>query len=146
MRLRLILLPAALIAGPASAQAPPPPPQSAVESVLANPATADRITGAMHGLSTALLNLPVGEVEAAIDGRPPTLADKRRTVRDIGRAHDPDFDRNIDRQLVDSRVAVQSGMRAMATAIPAMTKAIGDMSREMERALSNLPRPNYPNR
>ena len=32
-------------------------------------------------MSKAFLNLPVGEVEAAVEGRPVTSADKRRTVR-----------------------------------------------------------------
>jgi hypothetical protein len=145
MRIVSIFLPATLVAAPALAQTPAPPP-SAIELVLADPATADRVAGAMHGLSKALLNLPVGEVEAAIDGRPATAADKQRTVRDIGRANDPDFERSLDRQIAGSRVALRSGMQAIAKAVPAMTRAISDMSREMEQVLGNLPRPNYPAR
>jgi hypothetical protein len=151
MRKMLILLPIALIAVPASAETPPPSslllaPPAAIQDVLADPATADKIAGAMDGLSKALLNLPVGEIEAAVDGRPATAADKRRTVRDVERQRDPNFERNLDRQIADSRVAVRSGMQAMASALPAMTKAMNDMSQALERALANMPSPAYPRR
>ena len=148
MRKLLILLPAALSA--AAAQAAPPPPAPApsdnIQSVLTDPATADKLGRAMQAMSGAFLNLPIGEVEAAIEGRAPTAADKRRTIRDSGRAADPDFDRNVARQMVGSRAAMQSGMKALATALPAMSRAMGEMQRELEQAVANLPRPDYPRR
>ena len=82
MRITLVLLPLALTGAPAFAQAAAPaaPAQPVVQipPVLADPATADRLADTMQSLSSALLNLPVGEVQAAIEGRKATAADRRR--------------------------------------------------------------------
>ena len=64
---------------------------------------ADRLGGMMQALSKAFLNLPVGEIEAAAEGRPATQADRRQTIRDLGRKQDPNFERNLDRDLATSR-------------------------------------------
>jgi hypothetical protein len=88
----------------------------------------------------------VGEVEAAVEGRPATRADRKLTIRDVGRREDPNFERNLDRQLADSRVLMQASMKAFATALPAMIKGLSDAGRELEKATANLPSPNYPKR
>ena len=50
---------------------------------------ADRLDRALQALSKALLDLPVGEVEAAIEGREPTAAERKLTVRELERRNDP---------------------------------------------------------
>jgi hypothetical protein len=81
MRNGLILLPLLLAATPALGQAPPAPAPVApdasqqMQRVLGDPATADRLTGMMQALSKAFLNLPVGEILAAAEGRKPTAAE-----------------------------------------------------------------------
>ena len=82
MRSVLILLPLAAMASPAFAQAAPPPPQAMpIPPAMTDPRLADRVTDAMSAMSKAFLNLPVGEIEAAMEGRQPNYADRRRTVR-----------------------------------------------------------------
>lgn len=149
MRAFQIILPLALIASPALAQPPAPvaPPETiVVPPELTDPAMADRLGGMMQALSKAFLNLPVGEIEAAAEGRPVTSADRGRTIREIGRKHDPNFERNLDRDLATTRATVHASMKAFATALPAVTKSLSDAARAIEQATANLPSPNYPKR
>src|SRR5688500_8134342 len=91
MRICLLLAPLAVMASPALAQSPAPaaPPETtSVPPELTDPATAEKLGRMMQALSRAFLNLPVGEIEAAAEGRPATRADRRRTVRDAGREDD----------------------------------------------------------
>jgi hypothetical protein len=150
MRAFQLIAPLALVASPAVAQTPStsapaaPPETIAVPPELTDPATAERLGRMMQALSKAFLNLPVGEIEAAAEGRPATRADRRRTLRDVGRKEDPNFEKNLERDLAASRVAMQASMRAFAAALPAMMKGLTDAAREIERATANLPSPNYP--
>ena len=157
MRAFQFILPLALIATPAVAQTQAPTPQSrpmpaappetiGVPPELTDPAMAEKLGRMMQALSKAFLSLPVGEIEAAAEGRPATRADRRRTVRELGRKEDPNFERNLERDLAASRGAMHASMRAFAAAMPAMMKGLTDAAREIERATANLPSPNYPKR
>ena len=147
--MRAMLLSLALLAAPAAAaEAPRPTPPTDVEvsRVLADPATADTVARAMQALSGAFLNLPVGEMEAALAGRTPTAADRRRTIREVERAKNPRFEQDLQRQIAGSRVAMQASMKAMADAMPAMMKGMAEARDAMERAIANMPSPAYPRR
>jgi len=149
--MRALIFSLALVAAPAAAQAPARPADPRVETVevvrvLGDPAMAQKMTDVLQALSRALLDLPVGEVEAAIEGRPATPADKVRTVRTVGREEDPDFERNLQRDLASAGPIMQSSMKALATALPAMMKGMEEATRAMERAMANLPSPAYPKR
>jgi hypothetical protein len=150
MRTSLLILPLALIATPALAQAPSapaaPPEAITIPPELTDPAMAERLTRMMQSMSKAFLDLPVGEIQAAAEGRPATRADRRRTLRELGRKDDPNFGRNLDQTLANSRVAIQASMKAMAAALPAMMKGLSEASRELEKATANLPSPTYPKR
>ena len=100
-------------------------------------------TGAV---TRAFLNLPVGEIQAAIEGRPANDADRRRTVRDLAGRNDPYLDRRIEQQAANSGAAIQAGARAMAAALPSILGAIQGAADEIDRATANLPDPNYPRR
>ena len=117
-----------------------------MQRVLNDPAMADRLGGMMEAMSKAFLDLPVGQIEAAAQGRAPTVADKRRTIRDMGRRDDPNFDANFKRQIAEARPMIQTSMKAMARALPAMQKAMGEMAKELEEAAANMPSPTYPKR
>ena len=145
MRVALIALPLAVLASPALAQqAPAPASPDAIQlpPELTDPKWADRLTDAMIAMSKVFLELPVGEVEAAIEGRQPTAADKRRTVRSETKMSE----RKLRQQIEASRPAMQAGMKAFASALPAMMKGMSEAQREMERAMANVPRPDYPRR
>ena len=142
MRKSLILLPLLFAAAPALAQSAPPrrPPE------LQDPRVADRIADAVQGVSQAMLNMKVGAVEAAIEGREPTAAEKKMTVRDLGRRDDPNFDRNFHERLTQVRPTIERGMKTLNTALPAMMKALGEASEAIDRAAANMPDPTYPKR
>ncbi len=148
MRAFKFILLLALVASPALAQnrAAPPAETIVVPPELTDPAMADRLGGMMQALSKAFLNLPVGEIAAAAEGRPVTNADRGRTIRDLGRKQDPNFERNLDRDLAASRVTMQATMKAFATALPAMMKGLTEAGRALEQATANLPSPVYPKR
>ena len=80
MRPYLLTLGLALIAAPAVAA--PQPEEIRIPPELTDPQLIERLTNMTDTLSRALLELPVGEIEAAAEGRPVTDADRRRTVRD----------------------------------------------------------------
>ena len=145
MRAAFLALPLALMTSPALAQNAPPP--TAPETIqlppeLTDPKWADRLTEAMAAMSKVFLELPVGEVEAAMEGRQPTAADKRRTVRSETKMSE----REIRQQIEETRPAMKAGMKALAAALPAMMKGMSDAQREFERAMTNVPRPDYPRR
>ena len=144
MRTAYLILPLAALASPAFAQAAPPapPPAVAMPPAMTDPRLADRITDAMSAMSKAFLNLPVGEIEAAMEGRQPTHADRRRTVRSETGMNERELERKID----DARPMIQGSQRAMAAALPAIMQSLTQAQRELERAMANVPRPDYPRR
>ena len=133
MRPMLIALPALLLAAPAAAQ-----PANDLTRELTDPRTADRLGKMVGALSRALLDLNVGEIEAAVEGRPVTDADRRRTVREMAGG-----DRNLDRRIEQQAAG---GMRAMAAAVPAIINSVDRAAAEIDRAVANLPTPGYPRR
>jgi hypothetical protein len=154
MRTSLILLPLLLAASPAFAQPAAPvtaPPQAKdptaeMQRVLNDPAMADRLANMMQALSKAFLNLPVGEVQAAVEGRKPTVAERRMTVRDIERRDNPDFDRDFQQRMAQAKPMIQQSMTAMSQALPGIMKGLQQAGQALERAAANMPDPTYPKR
>lgn len=144
----LILLTALAAATPATAQhaAPPPAPAFRVPPQLTDPATINRVTNGMQALSKALLDIRVGELQAAVEGRPATPAERRMTVRDVARRDDPNFERNLRRQIAQVQPAMQQATRALNDALPAMMDGLQQASQAIERAAANMPDPTYPKR
>src|SRR4051794_3158254 len=145
MRKILIFLPLLLATSPALGQ-PAPSDTAQIERVLNDPAMANRLTNVMQVMSKAFLDLPAGEVQAALEGRPATPAEKRMTVRDMARRDDPNFDRNFQRQIAQSGPVIRQGMHAMSEALPAMMQGLAQAQHALERAAANMPDPTYPKR
>lgn len=141
MRKTLILIPLLFAASPAIAQRAPQLPRE-----LTDPATAQKLANAMQALSHAFLNVRVGEVQAALEGREPTPQERYMTVGDMARRDDPNFDRNFQRQMASVGPMMQQSMRAMNQALPAMMKSLKDAQKAIERAAANMPDPTYPRR
>ena len=146
MRHYLFAIPLALIGAPVAAQGAPQPEQIRIPSELTDPAMAEKLANMLQALSKAFLDLPVGEVQAAVEGRQPTANEKRMTIRDMGRRDDRNFDRNFERQIAQSKPMIEQSMKAFSKALPAMTRALSEAAQQMERATANMPRPDYPRR
>jgi hypothetical protein len=127
------------LAAPAVA-APAPKPQ--VPPQLSDPAMVDRLANAMQAMSKAFLDMPVGEVQAAVEGRKPTPADRQRTVRDI----EPNVDVELQAQMAEARPMIRQSTKALSDALPAMMKSLHEAQKSLERAAANMPDPTYPKR
>jgi hypothetical protein len=138
MRKGLIIFPALLIATPAAAQQLPP--------ALTGPASVQQVASAAQALTDALLDVRVGEVRAAIDGREATPAERHMTVRELARRDDPDFDRHLHQQIATVGPKLQQSMQAVNRALPALMQSLEQAQQSIERAVANLPDPSYPRR
>jgi hypothetical protein len=142
MHKSLLILPLLLAATPAMAQ--PVPPQLPPE--LTDPRTTQKLTNAMQALSQAFLDVRVGEVRAALEGRPATPSERRMTVRDMARRDDPDFDRHMQQHIANVGPMMQRSMNALNQAPPAVMQSLTEAQKSIERAVSNIPDPTYPRR
>jgi hypothetical protein len=140
MRIALAALPLMLATTPALAApaAPQLPPE------LSDPAMADRLGRMAGALTRSLMDLPVGELEAAIQGRPVTPADKSKRVRDeIG---GPDAEQRVQAEVAQSGRQMQAATKALVASLPAIMGALDEAQKELERAVANIPDPTYPKR
>lgn len=142
MRQYLFAIPLLFAALPAAAQSAPPREEIRIPPELTDPKLVDRLMEMNKALAKALLDLPVGEIEAAAQGRAPTEADRRRAVRDVARLSE----RDIERKIAEARPQVQAAMQAFARSLPAMTRALSEAADAVERAAANVPQPGYPRR
>jgi hypothetical protein len=142
MRTAFALLPLLMAAAPVAAAAPQQQPQPQVPPQLSDPAMVDRLSGTMQAMSRAFLDLPVGEIEAAVEGRPPTPADRNRTLR----SENPNLDREVQAQIAQARPMIRQSMKAISDALPAVMKSLHEARESIERAAANMPDPNYPKR
>ena len=146
MRNLYLALPLLLIAAPVAAQpAPMPAPVAPViPPELTDPALADRLGNMAGVLTRSLMDLPVGELEAAIEGRPATPADRAKRVRDNVR--DPYLEQRVAAEAAQSGRTMQAATQALVASLPAIMGALEGVERELERAVANLPDPTYPRR
>jgi hypothetical protein len=140
MRTAILALPLMLAAAPAHAAPPAPqlPPQ------LTDPAMADKLGRVAGVLTKSLMDLPVGEVEAAIQGRPATPADRARRVRD--EVNDPYLEQRVAAEAAQSGRTMQAATKALVASLPAIMGALDRVQDEVERAVANIPDPTYPRR
>jgi hypothetical protein len=124
MRMLLIAAASILIAAPASAQ--PPRPSEAIEGYA--PAL-DRTT-------EALLNVDLGPLLDALDPRRPHYD---RTLRDIARRGDPDFDRRMRASIYANSARIGRAADAIAAAEPALRRAVDQVQRDMDAAINAAP-------
>lgn len=142
MRLASTLAPLLLAASPAAAQDMP----VQLPRELTDPAAAQRLSYEMQALSNALLNVRIGEVRAAVEGREATPQERNMTIGDLARRKDPDFDRHLGQQVASIGPTVQRSMKAINRALPQVMRDVHDAQKSLERAVANLPDPTYPQR
>ena len=140
----LLAVPLLLIAAPAVAQQAAPREPIVIPPELTSPETARKLGKMVGPLSKALMNLPVGEIEAIAEGREPTAADKRRTVRDM--AGGPGAARDIERELANAGPMIEQSARRLTALLPVLMRSLEGLGAELEKATANLPQPGYPNR
>ncbi len=136
----------ALVASPAVAA---PADEYEIPPELTDPAMAQTLGKMLASMTKAMMDMPVGGLQAAVEGREATAEEKRRTVRDMA-GGGADFERKVETQVAQAVPRMQSTMKAMASSLPVMMKALEKAAEEMEgsldRAAANLPQPGYPKR
>jgi hypothetical protein len=142
MRKSLIIMPLLVCATPALAQEP----SDDVPAQLTDPAVAKKLANTAQALSKVFLDLPVGELQAAVEGREPTTADRKRTLGDLARRDDPRFERNLRNEIAQARPKIEQGIKAVAEAWPSMMEGLQKAQQSLERAAANMPDPTYPKR
>ncbi|GAA4033652.1 hypothetical protein GCM10022281_11970 [Sphingomonas rosea] len=136
------------VAAPAAAQSYPQPyplpapPAAGLPPELGDPRTLDQLGNMVGAVTRAFMNLPVGEVEAAVEGRPATRADRARTVRSVTGASE----RELDQEIEAGKGAVKQGGAAMVRTLPVIRDALNRAGDEIARATANVPQPGYPRR
>ena len=140
----LFALPLLLIAAPAAAQQAAPREPIVIPPELTSPETAKKLGKMVGPLSRALMNLPVGEIEAIAQGREPTAADKRRTVRDMSGS--PAEAAEIERELANAGPVIEQSMKRLTAVLPVLVRSLEGIGEELEKATANMPRPGYPKR
>src|SRR3954449_3562911 len=114
MRFQLLFFPLLLTSVPAAAQSAPPALQLPPE--LTDPATADRLSDAMQALSSILLDMKVGGVQAAVEGREPTPSERNLRVRDLGKVDE----KQLQQQIAEAKPQIQAHIMAFQKALPEM--------------------------
>lgn len=142
MRLAFTLAPLLVLASPAAAQGLP----VQLPRELTDPAATQRLSDEIQALSNALLNVRIGEVRAAAEGRVATRQERNMTIGDLARSKDPNFDRHLEQQVASVGPTVQHSMKALSKALPEVMRDVHDAQKSLERAVANLPDPSYPQR
>jgi uncharacterized protein YukE len=137
-----LLAAAALISVPAIASARPAPDTAGLPPELTDPATFDKLGQAMEELSKVLLDLKIGGVEAALQGREPSAAERNRTVRELGKIDD----QQLARQMAELKPQIEQSMKALQHSLPELNRSLKQAQEAIERATANLPDPTYPKR
>jgi hypothetical protein len=145
MRETLIILPLLLSASPALAQEAPPP-AFQLPRELSDPEAQMRLAGKLQAMANALLNVRVGELGAAVEGREATPAERNVTVGDMVRRKDPNFDRDVAHEVATVGPKIQRSIQALSRTLPRVMRDVEDAQKSIDRAVSNLPDPTYPQR
>ena len=142
MRKTLILLPLLLTATPAFAQEAPPSVKLPKE--LTDPQSAMKLAMKLQGLSNALLNVKVGELNAAINGHEATERERNLTVRDLVHKKDPNFEMHMQQKMATVGPKVLHTMQTLQRTLPQVMHDVDEAQKSIDRAVSNLPDPTYP--
>ena len=113
---------------------------------LADPKTAAMISAITVAMTDAMMDMKVGPIIAAAEGRKPSRAEKKLSVGDMARREDPRAEDKIRAAAAQTGQSVQVAGAAMAVMLPKLIETFEELGEEMEEAMANLPRPDYPAR
>ncbi len=146
----IALLIAATTATPAFARSPrsDDAEMARVTRTLNDPRTQDAMAGVMVAMADGLLDLRIDKLRAAMARLDPESArddgyDNPRTLRDVVRRDDPNFEQNLYRD--SRRATAQMGAMAsgMADMLPELRTMGERMSKQLEKAMKRFPIERY---
>ncbi len=129
MRKALLALSLISVTTPALAQSETQRDAEKMADVLNNPATQDMAAGAVGAIMDAILDMRIDGIAKAIEplNKGKTSALPGRTMRDLARRDDPDFEEKM-----------QSGTRQAVGSIGALASALAVAMPEFERAMKRM--------
>jgi hypothetical protein len=104
---------------------------------MTDPQFIQRLMDMSDALSKAFLDLRVGEIEAAAEGRQPTAEDRNRTVGQVVRISPQE----LDRQIAEARPQVEAATQAFVRELPKITRSLSKAAKALQQAADNMPRP-----
>jgi hypothetical protein len=142
--MRLYLIAAPLLLSASAAFAAPPQSEQPIEipPQMTDPNFIDRLMDMSDALSKAFLDLKVGDVEAAAEGRQATAADHNRTVGQVVRLSPQE----LERHMAEARPKVAAATQALARELPKISRSLADVASALQRAADTIPQPYDPNR
>lgn len=160
MRAFLVALPLVFCASPVVAQTAPAPFRSApVRAVQAPEHSRDlagsdgidlsnlsKLANVARTASNAVLDMKVGSIQPALEGREPTSAERNLTIRDLAHRRDPDFERHVDQKLAAAVPKIEQSVKAINEALPEVEQSLAKAKQSIKRAMANMPDPDYPRR
>jgi hypothetical protein len=127
-----------LLASTAALAAPREPnPRIEIPPEMTDPQFIQRLMDMSDALSKAFLDLRVGEIEAAAEGRQPTAEDRNRTVGQVVRISPQE----LDRQIAEARPQVEAATQAFVRELPKITRSLSKAAKALQQAADNMPRP-----
>jgi hypothetical protein len=120
---------------------------AATTALIAMPASAQRArpgeqiedyAPALDRAADAMLNLDLGPI---LDAADPYGRHHRRTLRDMARRNDPDFERRMHATIYGTAATMGRAADAFAAAEPAMRHAFAQFERDMAAAMAAPPPP-----
>ncbi len=159
MRKILMAAAALAIAGPAAAQQQSTtPPAGAIPAPIADPEVEEirrslpdpRELQAVGDVAVravdAIMDVPVGPLREAIEGRKLSPKEKQETLGDHARKDDPYFRERMRDQMGFATIALSALAEQLAVMTPVLRRTLEDVERRVEDAARGLPPRNYERR
>ena len=138
---KALILPLLLCATPATAQD-----ASSIQlpRELTDPVAQMKIARTVQAVSNAVMNVRIGDLAAAVEGREATPRERNMTFGDLVHRSDPNFEHDVAREVATVGPKVQRSAQAINRALPQVMSDLSRAQKSIERAVGNLPDPTYP--
>ena len=133
---KLLILAAAFAAAPALAQPAPDVNEDEIRDTLPSAAELERMGDMMGRMVGAFMDLPVGDLVAAVDPEHRAIEPGSRTVRDMATRDDPYAEERMRSSIEVMTGQVGTMAATLATMMPVLTRTMADFERRMEEAMA----------
>jgi len=138
--------PVAPTAAPAQRTQPVDPRDEEVVRNLPRQQDVERIGDVVDATVGAVLQVPVGPIKEAIEGRKLSRREREETLGDVASKDDPYFRERMRDQIAVAGVAMEVLAEQMAVMTPIFRRTLEDVERRVEDAARGLPPRDYDRR
>jgi len=138
------------VAQPSRADVAPPPPidprDEAILRAVPGPQELERVGDVTAATVDAILDVPIGPLREAIEGRRLSRREREETLGDHARKDDPYFRERMRDQITIASAAVGVLAEQMAVMTPVLRQTLEDAQRRVEEAARGVPPREYDRR